>query len=360
MKYEQCYMPMLIQKKKRYAGLIDGNPYKKQYKGIEIIRRDALPFTQRIATKVLDMVLNSQDVKDVIKYIREECQKLLNGEIPMEEMIMSKLISSSNYKSDTQPHLALNKKMIARGKKPYDVGERVPYVIIQKIKGSKLKDFECSEEPLYALEHDMILDLYDHYLMKKVMKPLIRFMKHVIPPKGSDDEKKVPVKKQTSLLSFIDPNYMDKFLSQEEESTLLTVRKRKRKELTSDEEHDKYVEELCFGDLKHNLDINIASVSELMVRDNDGSYRLQMHRCKFCNRKSSKLICPECEKNKSVETKEFYGVEIRDLEDLYKEKLKICQDCTGQEEIHCSATMCKNFFPRVALKLKLDKLKASS
>jgi len=76
MKYEQCYMPMLILGKKRYVALIDGDINKKQYKGIEIIRRDALPFTQRVATKVLDMVLNSQDVEGIIKYIKEECHHL--------------------------------------------------------------------------------------------------------------------------------------------------------------------------------------------------------------------------------------------------------------------------------------------
>ena len=52
-----------------------------------------------------------------------------------------------------------------------NVGDRVPYVMVQKPKGAK--GFEKSEDPLYVLEHQLAVDA-DHYIDHQLREPLKR------------------------------------------------------------------------------------------------------------------------------------------------------------------------------------------
>ncbi len=71
-----------------------------------------------------------------------------------------------------QAHVELAEKMRKRdpGTAP-NIGDRIPYVIIKGEKGSR--NYENSEDPIYALEHDLEIDI-DYYLQNQIKKPLLR------------------------------------------------------------------------------------------------------------------------------------------------------------------------------------------
>eukprot|EP00959_Pyramimonas_sp_CCMP1952_P125452 2623102-Pyramimonas_sp.AAC.1 len=58
-----------------------------------------------------------------------------------------------------------------------NVGDRIPYVIVKAAKGAK--GFEKSEDPIYALEHNLPIDA-QHYLDHYLRKPLERIFEPVM------------------------------------------------------------------------------------------------------------------------------------------------------------------------------------
>ena len=66
--------------------------------------------------------------------------------------------------------------MVARGQRPPQLGERIPYLYTEG--AAKLdRAYQRAESPEWALEHGLRID-YAHYLEAKVKKPLERLMVH--------------------------------------------------------------------------------------------------------------------------------------------------------------------------------------
>ena len=63
-----------------------------------------------------------------------------------------------------------------------DVGDRVAYVMIKGMKGSK--GYEKSEDPIYALENNLPID-YQYYIENQIKLPLLRIFEPIF-----NDEKK--------------------------------------------------------------------------------------------------------------------------------------------------------------------------
>ena len=59
-----------------------------------------------------------------------------------------------------------------------NVGDRVPYVIIQAAKGAPA--YERSEDPVYVLEHNLPIDT-EYYLQNQLANPLHRIFEPIIP-----------------------------------------------------------------------------------------------------------------------------------------------------------------------------------
>ena len=56
------------------------------------------------------------------------------------------------------------------------VGDRVAYVIIKGLKGSK--QFEKAEDPIYALENNLPID-FNHYIENQIKLPLLRIFEPI-------------------------------------------------------------------------------------------------------------------------------------------------------------------------------------
>lgn len=173
--YEKTLYPFILFSKKRYVGNLyemDINKFKQKSMGIVLKRRDNAPIVKTIYGGIIDIILNKQDLKESLEFLREELTKLVDGKYPIEDLIVSKSLKSS-YKDPTKiPHKVLADRIGARdpGNKP-QVNDRIPYVYINvpnaKLQGDKI------ENPDYIKENNLTPD-YLHYITNQIMNPVLQ------------------------------------------------------------------------------------------------------------------------------------------------------------------------------------------
>ena len=173
LEFEKVYFPYLLYSKKRYAGLMYTKPEKPDYidaKGIQLVRRDNPPFVKDISKRVLDRIMYDMDVYGAMDLVRDVARTLLDNKIDVKDLVVSKSMKD-NYKNRNQPHLAVAQKIEERapGSGPKS-GERVPYVFIDT-GNKKHKQFEKAEDPDYAIEKKLPLDLM-YYFEHSLSSPI--------------------------------------------------------------------------------------------------------------------------------------------------------------------------------------------
>ena len=200
LEFEKVYFPYLLFSKKRYAGLMYTNPNKPDYidaKGIQIVRRDNCPFVKHVSQKVLDKIMYDLDTDAAIQIVRDATKRLLNHEIPIDDLVVSKSLKRISYvKSErevpagkkmikcknfylvheyanaNQPHITVARKREEReaGTGP-KTGDRVPHVFLDTGNNKHLQ-FEKAEDPAYAKENDSKIDVV-YYLHHGLESPLV-------------------------------------------------------------------------------------------------------------------------------------------------------------------------------------------
>jgi DNA polymerase delta subunit 1 len=175
---EKVYCPYFLYSKKRYAAKMyekrtfqDGRPpvvaFKKiDVKGLQVVRRDSCPFVRETLKKLLEMVLESSDPNPVIIAAREAAKTLIQGNVPIEKLLMSKQLAS-DYKVP-MPHVAVRDKIRSRapGSEPQQ-GDRVSFVIV---KGDG-RMYEKAEDPAWVREKNVPLD-FQYYFTNQFKKPV--------------------------------------------------------------------------------------------------------------------------------------------------------------------------------------------
>jgi DNA polymerase delta subunit 1 len=184
LEWEKCYYPYLLMSKKRYAGLLWTKPDKYDKldaKGIETVRRDNCQFVSRTLKKCLDLILIKRDPNGAKEYAKTQLTALLNNEVDMSQLVISKGLSKTEY-AGKQAHVEVNIKIQKRHPgEEFSLGDRVPYVLIQSLEksapGKKTPTYTKAEDPLYALERNLQIDTVQYLDMIK--KPLMRFFKPI-------------------------------------------------------------------------------------------------------------------------------------------------------------------------------------
>jgi DNA polymerase delta subunit 1 len=170
---EKVYCPYFLYSKKRYAAkMYEKNKvgeiaFKKiDVKGLQVVRRDSCPFVRETLKKLLEMVLESSDPNPVITAAREAAKTLIQGNVPIEKLLMSKQLASE-YKVP-MPHVTVRDKIRARapGSEPQQ-GDRVSFVIV---KGDG-KMYEKAEDPAWVSEKNVPLD-FQYYFTNQFKKPV--------------------------------------------------------------------------------------------------------------------------------------------------------------------------------------------
>jgi len=194
---EKVYCPYFLYSKKRYAAKMyekkgDAVVFKKiDVKGLQVVRRDSCPFVRETLKGLLGQVLESSDPRPVIDAAREAARTLMQGQVPMEKLLMSKQLASA-YKVP-MAHVAVRDKIRARapGSEPQQ-GDRVPFVIVR----GPGKMYEKAEDPTWVSEKNLPID-YHYYFTNQFKKPV----QDLLEPLVSADvifDKKFMVKTESS------------------------------------------------------------------------------------------------------------------------------------------------------------------
>ncbi len=134
LEFEKIYYPLLLKGKKRYAGYKyePGKAPNLDVKGFECVRRDYAPIVSRTQKEIFVLLCKENDIEGAVRHARQTVVKLLEGKVPLEDLILSKQLSKppEQYKNP-QPHVELTKylrKILPPTQAP-KTGDRIDYII---------------------------------------------------------------------------------------------------------------------------------------------------------------------------------------------------------------------------------------
>jgi DNA polymerase delta subunit 1 len=214
LEFEKFMYPLILVAKKRYMYLEWTDPEKHngeiEAKGVELVRRDNCPYVKETLDAVLQPIMFHNNVELGRQQAEVYIDKLLNGEVPIKKLILSKTLKNE-YKGyqkvwtsklldgrpdtnggytwmhtkknklsgnlETVPkipcmaHVALVEKMRLRDQnsapKP---GDRVPFVYTD-INDPKALSWKKTEDPVYTVENGIPIDTL-YYLDHQLKNPL--------------------------------------------------------------------------------------------------------------------------------------------------------------------------------------------
>ncbi|GAA5949875.1 hypothetical protein JCM3765_007720 [Sporobolomyces pararoseus] len=179
LKFEKVYLPCVLLAKKRYVGfkyerLSDLEP-EFDAKGIETVRRDGIPATQKMQEKCLKILFRTSDLSKVKEYCWQQWTKLRAGDVSPQDFIIAKKVSLGSYADNRDPPpgaVVASRAMKRDHRAEPEYGERVPYILFQASEGTKQIDRSISPQEFLA-NPSLRLDV-DHYIRKMMIKPLER------------------------------------------------------------------------------------------------------------------------------------------------------------------------------------------
>ena len=186
LEFEKIFFPWCIESKKRYFGrkYMPNAKGEMEYKGVdaagvETERKDTLPFTKEIMHDVFQALLLDMDESKALERFDHHMERLLRHEVPMEALTLRKNLSGKVvHKTSSIAHARVNALKRAREEGSESaVNEQVEYVIINGHR--KAKTTELAEDPVYAKEHGLKLNLL-WYFEHCVVDPLGKIF-HTLP-----------------------------------------------------------------------------------------------------------------------------------------------------------------------------------
>jgi len=174
--YEKVLFPLILLSKKRYIGNLyekDPKKFKEKSMGVVTKRRDNAHIVKIVYGGIIQILLNQNNLNAAVDFLKLKLQELIDGKIPLENLIISKTLKST-YKDPTKiAHKVLADRMGDRdiGNKPM-VNDRVPYIYIKSPDGNipKLQG-DRIEHPDYIREQNLIPDYY-FYITNQLLKPV--------------------------------------------------------------------------------------------------------------------------------------------------------------------------------------------
>tara|TARA_Y100000389_G_scaffold67400_1_gene63688 strand:+ start:361 stop:4125 length:3765 start_codon:yes stop_codon:yes gene_type:complete len=182
LEYEKTFMPFCLISKKRYVGMLyeeDPNKCKRKSMGIVLKRRDNAPIVKDVYGGIIDILMKDKNIDKSIEFLDNMLNQIVNEEIGMDKLIISKSLRSF-YKCPQQiAHKVLADRIGIRepGNKPR-AGDRIPYVYIysknkKELQGNKI------EHPDYINKKKLKID-YGFYITNQIMKPVIQIYSLVL------------------------------------------------------------------------------------------------------------------------------------------------------------------------------------
>jgi DNA polymerase elongation subunit (family B) len=178
--YEKTFMPFCLLSKKRYVSIkyeFDPTKGKRNEMGIVLKRRDNAPIVKDVYGGVIDILMKEKNIQKAIDYVHKCLQDLVDGNVPIEKLIITKSLRSFYKNPQGVAHKVLADRIGQRdpGNKPTS-GDRIPFVYIvtkAPAKGKKVLQGDRIETPAYIEENNLEID-YSFYITNQIMKPLLQ------------------------------------------------------------------------------------------------------------------------------------------------------------------------------------------
>lgn len=116
-------------KKKRYAALTDKGEI--VVRGLEVRRGDWCELAKEVQTEVIRLILKEKDHEKAVRYVKGVIQRLKEGEIPLEQLIIHKTLTRKpgGYETKQAHAIAAERARASPARISYEVGSKIPYVI---------------------------------------------------------------------------------------------------------------------------------------------------------------------------------------------------------------------------------------
>ena len=177
LEYEKTFYPFILLAKKKYVGMLYEHDTEKcalKFMGIVMKRRDNAKIVKDVYGGVIDILMKERDIVKSIDFVKKMLRSLVDGQIPIDKLIITKSLRSGYKKPLQMAHKVLADRIGKRdaGNKPKP-GDRVRFVFVQTEKVKKVKQLQGDkiETPEYIKEHKLQPD-YAHYITNQIMKPL--------------------------------------------------------------------------------------------------------------------------------------------------------------------------------------------
>ena len=180
--YEKTLMPFGILQKKRYFGILyenDPNKGKPKSMGIVLKRRDNAPIVKEVYGGLIDILTKRQNLQEALSFVKNSLQTLVNEEVPIDKLIITKSLRS-NYKNPKQiAHKVLADRIGKRdpGNKPSS-GDRIPFAYIHSPNKKALQG-DLIETPDFIKKSNLKLN-YSFYITNQIMKPVAQLLALVL------------------------------------------------------------------------------------------------------------------------------------------------------------------------------------
>lgn len=198
--FEKTMVYFVAVAKKRYIYWLCNKGQKPylNFKGLEIVRRDSLPFTKKTMLNCLDILqewpkekLSKEEDQEwvrvrkqrAVEHIKQRARTLLAGELSIGDLKLSKSISREYYTNRNQEHLSVVDKLLKRDLPAPGIGDRVYFVYTksptpENLKG-EMKGYMIADDPEYVIRNDAPID-YKYYFRHKFEQPIVSIMTHFL------------------------------------------------------------------------------------------------------------------------------------------------------------------------------------
>ncbi len=171
---ECVYAPYLLLQRKKYMAqkITRGNPPELLEKGTVGVRRDNAQYVSETASTISRMLLVQNLKHEVMAYAQARIQRLYNGDVPLEELIITQKLSRApdDYVDQSHAHLHVAREWAAHNPVTAPVvGARVPYVFCKADK--KARGFERARPPYVVQQGKAVID-YEYYITKRLRNPI--------------------------------------------------------------------------------------------------------------------------------------------------------------------------------------------
>ena len=186
LEYEKTFWPFVLISKKRYIGNkyeFDINKYKQISMGVVTKRRDNAPIVKIIYGGILDIIMDKKNISGSIKFLQNNLLKLIQGNFPIDKLIVSKTVKSTYKSPNSIAHWVLARRIEERTNIKIPSNTRIPYVYIKipdDNKKKKVLQADKIEDPTYVQENKKIEIDYNYYITNQIMKPVCQIYALII------------------------------------------------------------------------------------------------------------------------------------------------------------------------------------